>query len=1034
MIYNACVEALIPGGIRMLRPQHKLPLIVFVFLIIAVAAAQAQSADDPAALLDQSDAAHSNGEFQKAIDLCQSALKLYEDANDQKGIGMSLVRMITSLMAQGKIAESEKTQQRAAQIFKDIGDEFGTAQALAALAFIKVRMSDYAGAITITDQAIALAEKTGNKKALIWSLQSRGRAHQRLAEYDEALRFADRALQLAMEIQNDQFVITIRADIGIVHWIRGDFSAALESLNKSLNLAIEKNYLFYQAFVLGDRGLVYWNQGDLDGALADFEKAQVVFQNTGNKTGEAVNVLNMGIIHMNLGNYGKSQENLQRSLELAIETKDRGLEGVALDEIGKIYHLLGNNDLALDYFQKGLKISDEVGEKRAVTYALADIANVLEEKGNYKSALTENQKILKLYEEMDEKKGVAEILIIIGRLHGKLGSHELALTNHKKAFSIMESIGFKVGEGKSRLMIAQDLQSLGKLAEAEQELTAAIEVLKETEISLLWQALHGKALVCRDTNRFDESKKLLEEAAGQIEEIRADVLLSEQRSSFLEDKLVVYEDLITLLLQMGQTAEAFEYAQRSKARAFLDVLAEARIHDFIQDPEFRERKRQLVLKLTATHKQIQEEQDREHPEPEKIRKLIRLRKELDEEYSNLAMEIRNQNPRFAELQRPKILASREAQELLDQDSILLEYFSGKKNSVLFAVTRDDIRSYTLPGDENLADRIQQIRAVLQKPDPVWEESEHSYSNYKKYAADLYLTLIQPAASLLAGKQKIVIAPDGALHYLPFESLLTESAASAKTDFSKLAYFGARYEIQYVPSVSVLGAVETAQTSRGERNQLIAFADPSLPGVSNSMGSSAVREWSSALGPLPNARIEVNGISHLYKANDSLILIGPEATEKSVKTAKLDQYKMIHFASHGLIDEQNPQFSALVLGGDPKSGEDGYLTMREVFDLKLNADLVVLSACKTGLGKQIRGEGVNGLSRAFLSAGTPRVLVSLWNVYDRSTADFMINFYRNLSQNTLNHAAALKQARIEMIHSGKYSHPYYWSPFVLIGSR
>jgi CHAT domain-containing protein len=216
--------------------------------------------------------------------------------------------------------------------------------------------------------------------------------------------------------------------------------------------------------------------------------------------------------------------------------------------------------------------------------------------------------------------------------------------------------------------------------------------------------------------------------------------------------------------------------------------------------------------------------------------------------------------------------------------------------------------------------------------------------------------------------------------------------------------------------------------------LIAFADPALTNASGNSLNSTVREWAGSLGPLPYARNEVKAISKLYPGNQSALFFGQDASEDQVKNMNLQKYRYIHFASHGLIDEENPQYSALVLASKPGSSEDGFLTLREVFDLQFNADLVVLSACKTGLGKQIRGEGVSGLSRAFLSAGTSEVLVSLWNVYDASTSEFMVSFYKNLENKKMSHPAALKQARIEMIHSGKFNHPYYWSPFVLIGDN
>jgi CHAT domain-containing protein len=224
-------------------------------------------------------------------------------------------------------------------------------------------------------------------------------------------------------------------------------------------------------------------------------------------------------------------------------------------------------------------------------------------------------------------------------------------------------------------------------------------------------------------------------------------------------------------------------------------------------------------------------------------------------------------------------------------------------------------------------------------------------------------------------------------------------------------------------------------ARKPAKQLIAFADPIL--AQNSSGKvpadETLRNWSSSLSELPYARVEVQKISELFPKEQFSILIGKDATETNAKTMQLREFRTLHFASHGLIDEEHPQLSSIVLNpGSPE--EDGYLTMREVFDLKLNADLVVLSACKTGLGRNTRGEGLTGLARAFFCAGASSVLVSLWNVNDRSTSEFMTAFYTARTGTSMSKTAALREARLKMIQSKKYSHPYYWSPFILIGAR
>jgi CHAT domain-containing protein len=371
---------------------------------------------------------------------------------------------------------------------------------------------------------------------------------------------------------------------------------------------------------------------------------------------------------------------------------------------------------------------------------------------------------------------------------------------------------------------------------------------------------------------------------------------------------------------------------------------------------------------------------------------------------------------------------------LDERSILLEYFVGKSASYMFAVTHDQAQVYELSNEKTLSSLITQIRDVLQKPDLAFQLSEKSHTKFVNLAFDLHQKLFKPIQSLAQGKSRIIISPDGPLHYLPFEVLLSDNVSARSPNFAHLPYLARDFEIRYVPSVSVfsLFAQRDLNGQEIQHKQLLAFADPAFG--KGSQASSSIREWVGTLGALPYTRPEVQGIASLYPSDQTNVFIGSQATEKNLKSLDLQQYKYIHFASHGLIDEQKPQFSALILSPDAKNEEDGFLTAREVFDLKLNADLVVLSACKTGLGKRIRGEGVTGLSRAFLCAGAPSVLVSLWNVYDHSTAEFMKDFYQSLEEQKMNKADALREARLKMMKTSKYSHPYYWAPFVLIGNN
>ncbi len=295
---------------------------------------------------------------------------------------------------------------------------------------------------------------------------------------------------------------------------------------------------------------------------------------------------------------------------------------------------------------------------------------------------------------------------------------------------------------------------------------------------------------------------------------------------------------------------------------------------------------------------------------------------------------------------------------------------------------------------------------------------------------LYEELIKPAESFFTKKSELIIIPDGVLNYLPFEVLLTEKKTIRNSaTFSDMPFLVEKYPVSYAQSASVLKSLlsesikKTNELQKKER--FIAFADPEYNNSTEIHGEKFKRlEYSSG---------EVENIASFFDKGASEIFLGKDATEENVKKEnRFSGYNYIHFATHGLIDENNPDLSSLVLTKDNNSNEDGLLTASEIFNLKLNANLVVLSACQTGLGKLVRGEGMVGLTRAFMYAGTPSVLVSLWSVSDNSTSVLMGEFYKNLIRNKLSKTDALRKAQMTLLSDKKLAHPFYWAPFVLIG--
>jgi CHAT domain-containing protein len=412
----------------------------------------------------------------------------------------------------------------------------------------------------------------------------------------------------------------------------------------------------------------------------------------------------------------------------------------------------------------------------------------------------------------------------------------------------------------------------------------------------------------------------------------------------------------------------------------------------------------------------------QYAERSKSRVLLEL---LTESVANL----NKGNSQEAEaIKNPLPVSLKEVQALCpDKNTVILEYSVGDSSSCLWVITQTAHQLFKLPSRKSLQAQIEAFRFALLNPD----QTNNDF--FTKGGFSLYQKLLQPAQSYLTKKSKLVIIPDGILNYLPFEVLLTENRGiGSPPSYSELPYLMKKYPVSYAQSASVLKSLLSeksgvSQTYPGNR-KLVAFGDPVYDSANDSSGTSANKYQR-----LECSAKEIENIASLFKKGNADIYLRGDATEENVKReGELKKFNYVHFATHGFIDESKPDFSSLVLTQDKNSEEDGFLRATEIFNLNLNADLVVLSACQTGLGKLIRGEGMVGLTRAFMYAGTPSVLVSLWSVKDASTATLMSDFYKNLIKGKLSKTDALRKAQLSMLGNEKFAHPFYWAPFVLVG--
>jgi len=334
--------------------------------------------------------------------------------------------------------------------------------------------------------------------------------------------------------------------------------------------------------------------------------------------------------------------------------------------------------------------------------------------------------------------------------------------------------------------------------------------------------------------------------------------------------------------------------------------------------------------------------------------------------------------------------------------------------------------HMLPPRVRIAERVELLRYALADP------SRGTAADYERSALALYRDVVAPVADLLEPGGGLIVVPDGVLSYVPFEALVMDSTGAS--DYGSLAYLGRRVAISYAPSSSVLRTIRSGGDGvrPAPTMDLVAFGDPVFAGE-----LSAMRSGPSVLGEdlarLPYTGDEVRTIGELFPEGRTRIFLREDATEEAVLSGNaLAGARFVHFATHGIVDEDHPDFSGLALSATDGEAGDGFLQVAEIFNLHLDADLVVLSACETGLGRMVRGEGLLGLTRAFLYAGASSLVVSLWSVADRSTSELMKRFYGSLVNEKQSRSVALKDAKLSMLDDPEFAHPFNWAPFVLIG--
>lgn len=650
----------------------------------------------------------------------------------------------------------------------------------------------------------------------------------------------------------------------------------------------------------------------------------------------------------------------------------------------------------------------------------------------------------------------------IGRTHLEIGETKQAEEFLDQALEMQRTVRDRRITAITRLHLSRVRILQGRADEA---IALATEALGE--FGAMSQPIgqsHALELIARaesDRGNLAAARGRMEEALRLIERNRTRTDSQQLRASFFattQDSFHFYIDLL-MRLRAAHPAEqletlAFETNERSRSRSLIEMLAES--GESVRegaDPMLLAREHEMTGVLNAKGARLLAMTGQDTPQAAALRQEIRT---LEAEYQDVEAAIRASSPRYAALTQPAPLDLKQIQALLDRDSLLLEYSLGEKRSYLWAVSAAGMSTYELPpraAIEAQVDRVYQSMTArgaaqrLETPAARMARVAAADAALARAARELSGSILGPVEAAL-GKQRLVIVPDGALQRLPFAMLPLARGPVAL-----------EHEIVMLPSASALAALRHETRARKPAPKMLAvFADPVFDAADPRAGAGAVEMARAApvetsrvlehlvadpqatgmarprIPRLPYTLEEARQILSVARDPTNLEAVGFGASREAAADGRLGQYRYVHFATHGYLNTEHPSLSGLVLSqlDEKRRPVDGFLRVNDIYNARLSAELVVLSACQTGLGKEVRGEGLMGLTRAFLYAGAPRVIVSLWNVNDRATASLMASFYRRMLREGKRPPAALREAQMEMRKQKQWESPYYWAAFVQHG--
>lgn len=976
-------------------------------------------------------------------------------------------------------------------LWRKLEDERGIAGTLTGLGSTHKDLNEAAKALPFYEEALSYWRRIKDRSSEASVLNEMGEIYARMNERQKAIECYSQSLPIFREVKDISGEAVSLNSLGVIYNDLGDSRRALTYYAQALPLRRAAKDQRGEALTTNNIGESHRLLGEKRKALSFFEQALRLSRGAKDRVGEARSLNSLGATYSDLGDMQKALDAYTQSLPLRRDLPSRA---ITMNNIGRAYDLLGAQQEALGYYEQTLQIARSAKARRTEADTLNYMGLSFWAAGDNARAIERFEQALPVAQEVKYVVVEAQIYNNLGLVYNSMSEWQKAIDALNKALPLLRQTGNRQGEAYTLNNLGFAYDALGDKVKAldhhQQALKASLEVgdrLREAKIH------YGIARIESSRNNLKPARNQIEQTIKIVESLRQKLASPDLRAAYRASAQQYYDLYIDVLMRMGKRApkgisqtrliaEALQVSERARARSLIELLTEASA-DIQQgvDAKLVERERDLQEQINdKTTEQIRLLGSR--AKTELIAATGKEIERLNTELREVETQIRTTSPRYANLTQPQPLTARQIQGLLDANTMLLEFSLGEERSYLWAATPTAIYSYTLPKRaeiEAAAKRFYDLvtarnQFVAKESNPQKQERiAQADAESLTAAAALGRMLLTPVAPLL-GKKRLIVVADGALQYVPFGALSIRNPQSALTATRNPLV--ASHEMISLPSASTLAALRSEPAQRQKASKTVAViadpvfevkdervkvvsikaddkssakpdaaakpaeaptaaSDPSRILLYKSAKDSGATDAEFRIPRLPNTRREAETILSLADNSAGKSVFDFAATRAAATSDDLSQYRILHFATHGFLNSLNPELSGLVLSMVNEQGkpQNGYLLAPEIYNMKLPAtELVVLSACQTGLGKEIRGEGVVGLTRGFMYAGAPRVVVSLWSVNDRSTADLMKYFYEAMLAKGQRPSTALRSAQIRLMQSKQWQSPYYWAAFGLQG--